>query len=88
MASPTTRGRPAVLEKAELPLPDGTKVTLTLVGEGDTIQLVIPLQWNVESFARSITASGGRTKMSFVAVEPPSAEDAPATNGKKKPAKK
>lgn len=63
-----TRGRPAVLDKVELELADGTQVTVSLVGEGDTIQLVLPAQWNVDGFSRSVTASGGRTRVSFVSA--------------------
>jgi hypothetical protein len=77
MASTTTRGRPPVLEKVDLKLADGTAVTMSLVGEGDTLQLVLPAQWNIEAFSRSITTQGGRTKMTFVAAAVPKAAPAP-----------
>jgi len=72
-----TRGRPAILDKAELKLEDGSSVAIRLVGDGKTVQVELPSQWNLQDLSRSVTKTGGRTKVAFV-------HDAP--NGVAKPA--
>lgn len=64
-----TRGRPPVIEKAELPLSDGTVVLLRLVGDGQTVQIELPDQWTLGSMERSPLAGSGRTRLSFVSTK-------------------
>lgn len=59
------RGRPAILDKADLDLGNGTNATIRLVGEGDTVQIELPLSWSLDALQRSATRSGGRTKVTF-----------------------
>lgn len=71
MSAPTgTRGRPATLKKADIELEDGSVLTMRLVGKGDTVQIDLPAQWTLSALSRSITANGGRTKMSFISEAP------------------
>lgn len=59
------RGRPAILDKAELGLGNGSNATIRLVGEGDTVQIELPKSWSLDSLQRSATKTGGRTKVTF-----------------------
>lgn len=68
------RGRPATLKKADIELDDGSVLTMRLVGQGDTVQVDLPAQWNLSALSRSVTVNGGRTRMSFVSE--PSTTDA------------
>ena len=85
-----TRGRPPVIEKAELPLSDGSTLLLRLVGDGKTVQIEMPDQWTLGSLERSPEVGIGRTRLSFVSTKrgkakgarPPKAE----SNGEAKPA--
>jgi hypothetical protein len=69
-----TRGRPSILDQASLDLNDGSKAVLRVIGDGSTVQVELPAQWNLETLSRSVTKTGGRTKMAFVSTS----EDAPA----------
>ena len=90
--SVATRGRPAILDQASLDLSDGTKAVIRAVGDGSTIQVELPAQWNLETLSRSVSKTGGRTKMAFVSTSGASvAEAAPAKAeepAKKAPAKR
>lgn len=85
-----TRGRPPVIEKAELPLSDGSTLLLRLVGDGKTVQIEMPDQWTLGSLERSPEVGVGRTRLSFVSTKrgkakgarPPKVEN----NGEAKPA--
>lgn len=66
---PGQRGRPATLKKADIELESGEKATLKLVGDGKTIQVILPAQWNLSAMQRSITPHGGRTTLAFVSSE-------------------
>lgn len=64
-----TRGRPPTLKKAEIEMEDGSELVMRLVGDGKTVQIVLPAQWNLSAMSRSITPRGGRTTLSFVSSE-------------------
>jgi hypothetical protein len=68
--SSPVRGRPATLKKAEFELEDGQMATLKLVGDGKTVQVILPAQWNLSAMQRSITSKGGRTMLAFVSESP------------------
>jgi hypothetical protein len=76
---PTTqsnRGRPVILEKTELNLGDGNDAIMRLVGDGTVVQLELPRSWSLERLERSITRTGGRTKVQF-SLDPPETPPAP-----------
>ena len=86
-----TRGRPPVIEKAELPLSDGSTILLRLVGDGKTAQIELPEQWTLQSFERSQDPEAGRTRVAYTiatrrgkakGARPPKVE----SNGEVKPA--
>ena len=90
------RGRPAILDKSELSLGNGNSAVIRLVGEGNTVQVELPLSWSLDALQRSATKTGGRTKVTFTfdgetapsngngsAPEAAAAE----TNGESKPAR-
>ena len=96
-----TRGRPPVIEKAELPLSDGSTLLLRLVGDGKTVQIEMPDQWTLGSLERSPEVGVGRTRLSFVSTkrgkamgarppkpEAPAAEKSAPAPRKRAPAKK
>jgi hypothetical protein len=93
-----TRGRPAVIEKAELPLSDGSTIILRLIGDGRTAQIELPDQWTLASWDRSDVADAGRSRLAFVSTKRgkakgarvPKAEAAPAAKApaRRAPAKK
>lgn len=96
-----TRGRPPVIEKAELPLSDGSTLLLRLVGDGKTVQIEMPDQWTLGSLERSPEVGIGRTRLSFVSTkrgkakgarppkpEAPAAEKSAPAPRKRAPAKK
>lgn len=60
-----SRGRPAIVDKAEIALEDGSKIVLRLVRDGDTAQVELPEQWNLTELKRSVTKRGGKTKLTF-----------------------
>ena len=60
------RGRPATLKKAEIELEDGSEVVMRLLGPDGSVQVTLPEKWSLSKFDRAITASGGRTQISFV----------------------
>jgi hypothetical protein len=62
---PAKRGRPRQIEKAELPLKDGSTIILRLVGDGKTAQIELPDQWTLQSFDRSEVADSGRTRVAY-----------------------
>lgn len=68
-AVPGARGRPPTLKKAAIELEDGSDLVMRLVGDGKTVQVVLPAQWNLSAMSRSITPHGGRTTLSFVSSE-------------------
>ena len=70
MSAAGTRGRPATLKKADIEMEDGSILSMRLVGKGDTVQIELPSQWTLSTLSRSITANGGRTRMSFTAESP------------------
>ena len=95
-----TRGRPPVIEKAELPLSDGSTILLRLVGDGKTAQIELPEQWTLQSFERSQDPEAGRTRVAYTVAtrrgkakgaRPPKAEsnaEAKPAPRKRAPAKK
>src|SRR3954469_12268263 len=76
---PTTqsnRGRPVILEKTELNLGNGDDAIMRLVGDGSVVQLELPRSWSLERLERSITRTGGRTKVQFTLDLPNAAPEA------------
>ena len=61
-----TRGRPRQIEKAELPLKDGSTIVLRLVGDGKTAQIELPEQWTLQKFERSEVAARAAEKAASV----------------------
>ena len=98
------RGRPPVIEKAELPLSDGSTILLRLIGDGKTAQIELPEQWTLQSFDRAETTDTGRTRVALTVAtrrgkakgaRPPKVESngstaaaAPKTPARRAPAKK
>lgn len=87
------RGRPAILDKSELNLGNGNQAVIRLVGDGDTVQVELPLSWSLDALQRSATRTGGRTKVTFTfdgetngsaAPAPAVVETNGATNGETK----
>lgn len=64
--NPGQRGRPATLKKADIELESGDRATIKLIGDGKTIQVILPAQWNLSGLQRSATPHGGRTTLVFV----------------------
>lgn len=64
-ATTSNRGRPVILEKTELNLGNGDDAIMRLVGDGTVVQLELPRSWSIERLERSVTRTGGRTKVQF-----------------------
>jgi hypothetical protein len=96
MATSSNRGRPVILDKAELDLGNGGTAVIRLVGDGSTVQVELPMRWEIDTLQRSVSKTGGRTKLTFttealveVAPEPePEPEPEPAPVAKRAPRKR
>jgi hypothetical protein len=66
----SSRGRPVIVEKAEIALEDGTSIVVRLVHDGGTAQIEMPQQWNLTALSRSVTKRGGKTKLTFEHEKP------------------
>jgi hypothetical protein len=85
----SNRGRPVILDKVELSLGDGNTAIMRLVGDGSTVQIELPKSWTLQTLQRSVTMTGGRTKVTFVQDVPEAAPvpvvEAPAPVPESKP---
>ena len=98
----STNGRrsPVAVPKGETPVREiamevpgkaGSQVTMELARDGRNVSLTVPSGWSLDGIARSVTASGGRTKVTFVnpkATIKPAKPAKKAAASKSEPAKK
>lgn len=73
----TFRGRPKVLQRAQIDFPGGP-VKFALINVGESIQIDVPGQWRLDTIAHSTLKSGDKTKITL------SADAAAAGTGSKR----